>query len=66
MKAKKKLLCYILSFTGVLSIFGVCFNNAPIWWHMLCIAISFLCLFLVNHIDPQFFIKKDRQGNIIE
>lgn len=66
MKVKKKLLCYILSFIGVFSFFGVCFKDAPVWWYTLCIAIGFLCLFLVNYIDPQFFLEKDKQGNTIE
>lgn len=63
---KVKIMCWLLSIIGVTSFAGICVENAPVWWYTLCIAIGFLCFFLVNQIDPHFLIEKDKNGKVIE
>jgi len=63
---KAKIFCYIFSFLGILSMFGITAENAPIWWYIICLCVTFLCIILVHEINPNFFLEKDRNGNVIE
>ena len=63
---KAKIVCYIFSFLGILGVFGITAEDAPIWWYTLCICVTVLCILVVHEIDPQFFIEEDKNGKVIE
>lgn len=52
---KTKIVCYTLSFLGMLSVFGITVEDAPIWWYTLCICITILCMLLIHTINPKFW-----------